>query len=244
LLRVFVFTLLPFAEYLDLLFLHVSCADLNGKVFLFPKQSTTDYVTVIPSQSQPLSRVSVCLRYYSPLFYISLFSLATKNQHNAFLMYPYSETWFYFYVGHQELCIRVDKEPFEWNHVCSTWNSDTGVIQLWINGKLYPRLVAQKGFTIPVPQSMILGQEQDSCGGGFVAQESFAGEMTDFHMWNYVLSLEQIHRVFQNQHVGNVLSWSSLTFQIYGAVLVQPKIQCHFQGVEYLGSHSGACSQI
>lgn len=37
--------------------------------------------------------------------------------------------------------------------------------------------------------SVILGQDQDTCGGGFNAKQPFVGDLTDVHLWDKEVSL-------------------------------------------------------
>lgn len=48
-----------------------------------------------------------------------------------------------------------------------------------------------KSFSITLTRSpsIILGQDQDTCGGGFNAKQSFVGDLTDVHLWDKETSL-------------------------------------------------------
>lgn len=41
----------------------------------------------------------------------------------------------------------------------------------------------------------MLGQDQDSLGGGFSSRDAFSGNLTDFHLWARALNPAQLHRV-------------------------------------------------
>lgn len=45
---------------------------------------------------------------------------------------------------------------------------------------------------------MVLGQDQDSVGGGFNADESFQGTLLNVNVWNQVLTPEQIQKMSQS----------------------------------------------
>uniref|UniRef100_A0A8C5QK53 Pentraxin family member n=1 Tax=Leptobrachium leishanense TaxID=445787 RepID=A0A8C5QK53_9ANUR len=205
--------------------------DLSGKVFIFPKETKTAHVILKPETPKPLGKFTVCLRSYTEITRThSLFSLATSGKDNMFLIFPKSSSITSIYINQGEIQIRTDAEVLDWKHTCVSWDSDSGVIQLWVNGKVYPRKVSNKGFTIPSPASIILGQEQDSYGGGFDAGQSFVGEISEVYMWDYVLTPEDIKQVQVNDKIGNFLSWTSLSYEIKGDVLVQPKLQCKSVG--------------
>ncbi|XP_053330377.1 C-reactive protein-like [Spea bombifrons] len=206
---------------------------LGNKVLLFPKEGATAHVILHPETSKPLDKLTVCVHSYTELSREHpLFSLALKasGKDNMFLIFPRPPNVCSVYINQEEIRMKIDTEVLEWKHTCVSWDSGTGVIELWVNGKLYPRKVSNKGFTIPVPYSIILGQEQDSFGGGFDAKQSFVGEISDVHMWDYVLTPEDIRKVLSNEKSGNVISWNSLQYERKGGVLLQPKRGCDSVG--------------
>ncbi|XP_053330375.1 C-reactive protein-like [Spea bombifrons] len=210
---------------------------------LFPKQTDTSYVILKPLVSKALNKLTVCLWSFQEFTRdFSLFSLATRQSDNAFLIYPVSETEYYVYIDGEGVKMKKDKDVLEWTHTCVSWDSETGVIQLWVNGKRFPRKVAKKGASISSPAAIILGQEQDSFGGSFDAKQSFVGEISDVHMWDYVLSPEDIQNVLSNKELsGNILSWRSLAYEIKGEVLILDKLQCKSPGYSsslYVSCHN------
>ncbi|KAE8588040.1 hypothetical protein XENTR_v10022299 [Xenopus tropicalis] len=205
--------------------------DLVGNVFLFPKPSVTTYAILKPKVEKPLKTLTVCLRSYTSLTrFHPLFSLATRSpdQDNAFLIFPKPPNQFSIYINQEENVFKVDPSATEWKHTCVSWDSASGVIELWIDGKLYPRTVSKKASSIGSPSSIILGQEQDYFGGGFNVDQSFVGEISDVHMWDYVLTPDHIQKVlFANMDfTGNILSWRSLQYELRGQASSQPKRQC------------------
>ncbi|XP_068128150.1 C-reactive protein-like [Hyperolius riggenbachi] len=215
--------------------------DLSGKVFLFPKQTSYDCVILKPKVAKPLEKVTVCLTSYSELSrnYAS-FSLATRAYDNTFLIFFQPPNVCSIHIFNEELKFIVDSEALNWKQTCVTWDSQTGVVQLWINGKLYPRKVSGKKFPIPEQSSIILAQDQDFFGGNFQDSRSFVGEISDVHMWDEVLSPEDLRKVLYGNHSGNLISWKSLRYEAQGNVLVQPKLQCRSWG--YSTSQYTSCS--
>ncbi|KAM4690035.1 uncharacterized protein WCC33_017486 [Rhinophrynus dorsalis] len=212
---------------------------LHNKVFLFPKETSTSYVKLTPLVRKPLEKITVCLRFYTDLSRsYSLFSLANPGMDNAFLIYISPPNSYYFSVGNLEILGMADSEGLDWKHICVSWDSDTGVLQFWVNGKAYPRKVLKKGFSIGVESSIILGQEQDSYGGGFDEKQSFVGEISDVHVWDYVLSFDKIQKVLLNDDgfSGNVINWRILQYELAGEILIQPKSHCTSWKNKYLHS--------
>ncbi|XP_077327910.1 C-reactive protein-like [Lithobates pipiens] len=203
-----------------------SSLDLEDKVFVFPKETNTAHVILRPTITRPLQKVSVCLQSYTDLSRpYTPFSLATPGKDNAFLIYLQPPNTCSVYINQEVTSFKTDSESLDWRHICVTWDSDTGVVQLWVNGKLYPGRVSMKGSSIAAETSIVLGQEQDSFGGGFDASQSLVGEISDVHMWDYVLTQADIQKVLSGDLHGNVINWNSLRCEIKGEVLVKPKIQ-------------------
>ncbi|XP_076142661.1 serum amyloid P-component-like [Alosa pseudoharengus] len=200
--------------------------DLSGKMFTFPVESDTAHVILVPNQSKSLTAVTVCLRFFSDLTRAkSLFSLATPTNANAFLLFKDNA-----YHVYQETSTRfagLEDKQNEWNSICATWDSQTGITQIWVNGKQSVRKGISKGGIISGTPSIILGQEQDSYGGGFNRGESFSGMLTDVHMWDKVLPYPEI-ALYMN-HIpqktdGNVINWRSLDFTANGYVIVENQV--------------------
>lgn len=105
--------------------------------------------------------------------------------------------------------------------MCATWSSDNGVAQLWVDGKpTIKRFIKAEPITgAPIT---ILGQEQDSYGGGFDANQSFIGMIMKVHMWDHVLPTSEIKRYMDGRHFtpGNVFNWGALDYEITGQVLL------------------------
>ncbi|XP_073480050.1 C-reactive protein-like [Aquarana catesbeiana] len=197
---------------------------LEGKVFVFPKETDTAYVILRPIITRPLQKVSVYLRSYTDLSRpYTPFSLATPGKDNAFVIYFQPPNTCSVYTNQQVTHFKTDSESLDWRHICVTWDSDTGVVQLCVNGKLYPKRGSMKGSSIAAETSIVLGLKKDSFGGGFDDKQSLAGEISDVQMWDYVLTPEDIKKVITGKHNGNVINWISLYYEIKGEVLVQPK---------------------
>ncbi|XP_077624582.1 adhesion G protein-coupled receptor D2 [Crocuta crocuta] len=52
----------------------------------------------------------------------------------------------------------------------------------------------REGHPVPAGGILVLGQDQDSLGGGFSARDAFSGNLTDFHLWARALSPAQLRR--------------------------------------------------
>ncbi|XP_069505731.1 C-reactive protein-like [Ambystoma mexicanum] len=201
--------------------------NMDGQVFLFTNVSIDNYVTLKQELSVPLKSFTICLRAFTELTReYSFLSVRNPTKANAFLLFhsKYPERPIAIDVDGKEMVFTATLNTPERRHICSTWDSSSGVTQLWINGKPLVRKVMKRGATIQTPLNVIIGQEHDSFGGSFDKNQSFEGEISDVHMWDHVLLPADIQQVFlNNKHLnGNVISWRDLPFEINGDVLIVP----------------------
>ena len=106
-----------------------------------------------------------------------------------------------------------------WHHICVTWQNSDGVYQFCKDGALHTHTRGlRKGYTIQGGGSLVLGQEQDSVGGGFDSSQSFQGSLTNVNVWSYVLSASLIKSMSKSCHsgVGNVYRWSDFIHGVKG----------------------------
>ncbi|XP_063060400.1 mucosal pentraxin-like [Engraulis encrasicolus] len=207
--------------------------DLTGKMFTFPAESNTAHVVLVPpTQIRTLTAVTVCLRFFSDKNgrEQSLFSFATPSHADGFYLMKYTKYRYYGIYVNDNIVTFYDMGdiPNQWNSICGTWDSKTGLAQLWVNGKPSARKGMNRGGTILQEASIVLGQDQDSYGGGFSSGKSFVGMLTDVHMWDSVLSYSEL-ALYMNRipltHNGNVINWESLDFTYEGYVIVEDQVR-------------------
>uniref|UniRef100_A0A3B4A2S1 Pentraxin family member n=1 Tax=Periophthalmus magnuspinnatus TaxID=409849 RepID=A0A3B4A2S1_9GOBI len=202
--------------------------DLSSKMFTFPQQTNSAHVRLRTSKNS-FSALTVCHRSFTDLKRDhGLFSLALPSNANEFvLFFKYDTQEIQPHLKAGKVGYRVlDYKPNQWHSICTTWESSTGLVQLWFNGQPLSRKYVSGGQAAMSGSPIItLGQEQDSHGGGFDITQSFIGMMTDVHMWDYVLSSCEIQKYMSELSFtpGNVLNWAALDFQINGRVLIENK---------------------
>ena len=72
---------------------------------------------------------------------------------------------------------------------------------------------------------LVLGQEQDSQGGTFDAEQSFIGEMTDVNIWDREIKDQEIMHISKSclTGVGNVFQWRDFKAHVKGSVnIIKP----------------------
>ena len=65
------------------------------------------------------------------------------------------------------------------------------------------------GYVIRGKGTLVLGQEQDTVGGGFLASQSFVGEMTGVNIWDRVFGGNEVVSLSKScvAGEGNVYKW-------------------------------------
>uniref|UniRef100_A0A2K6TDN4 Adhesion G protein-coupled receptor D2 n=1 Tax=Saimiri boliviensis boliviensis TaxID=39432 RepID=A0A2K6TDN4_SAIBB len=156
----------------------------------------------------------------------TLFSVAAPALPNALQLRAFAEPGG---VVRAALVVRGHHGPFlaafradgRWHHVCATWEQRGGRWALFSDGR---RRAGARGLGAghPVPSGgiLVLGQDQDSLGGGFSARDAFSGNLTDFHLWARALSPAQLHRArtCAPPHEGLLFRWDP------GALDVAPSL--------------------
>ncbi|KAJ0005942.1 hypothetical protein NQD34_015836, partial [Periophthalmus magnuspinnatus] len=161
-----------------------------------------------------------------------MFSMATSSHQNSFTIFKKQRTDEVQVFVRDSLAVFYGQEYSinSWQAICSTWDSRTGLTQIWVNGT-----PSSRKFTTTAHINgriiIVLGQEQDSHGGSFYIKQCYAGMMADLHMWDYALSPDQIHNYSCNLSFtdgnllsftnGNLLRWGSLEFQKTSKVIIE-----------------------
>uniref|UniRef100_I3KF41 Pentraxin 4, long n=1 Tax=Oreochromis niloticus TaxID=8128 RepID=I3KF41_ORENI len=184
---------------------------------LFPSASAENYVTF--SLSLPaLLELSLCLWLRVETPHIgTLLSYATDDSDNQLVLYGHKSSSSDPVYRRLQVSALLDAH---WHHVCVLWSSIHG--RFWhYNDHLLASSGSdfRKGWEIPGGGSVVLGQEQDSVGGGFDPAEGFAGQMAGFRLWNRVLSPLEVEGVAAGRGVprGVVLGMEDIK-EVHGAV--------------------------
>ncbi|XP_052451321.1 pentraxin fusion protein [Carassius gibelio] len=222
--------MLPMVLLFSVLFLKpvTSYVGLGGKMLVFPAKSDYNYVKLIPEKALSLSAFTLCMRVVTDLRDdrdIILFAYRTsevdelnvwKEQDGRLSLYLQSSR-------EGALFRMTSVSPYR-THLCVTWSSATGLTAIWVDGSRSSLQVYRTGFRVRAGGIVVLGQDPDSYLGKFDREQSFAGEIKDLYMWDYVLSDSQIRAVYLNQKSnmpkGNLFDWNTIRYFITGNVQV------------------------
>ena len=110
-----------------------------------------------------------------------------------------------------------------WHHLCFTWENTQGEYKLYKDGQLKEQgLNHAVGSTLKSGGAVVLGQDQDSIGGGFELSHTLHGQLAEVNLWDRVLSEDDIAAQYTNCSIphGSVLAWPVFKNLIHGNVSV------------------------
>lgn len=178
-------------------------APANKKSFVFDNDD--DCVIIRNYKKFPKDKLSLCFWVKSggskpnP----TPFSYAAENYPNAFTLENTGNLCVNsLSAGSQQTGISVNDG--EWHHVAVTWDSFSGILKLYKNGKTeFIKENFNKGQNLPLDGTITLGQKQNSLGGGFNVNNTFAGSLSQVGLWEKVLTEEEITGVMLQEITGD-----------------------------------------
>ncbi|KGL99126.1 putative G-protein coupled receptor 144, partial [Charadrius vociferus] len=202
-------------------------------VLVFRDKTDTKYVKVL-SDFPALPSVTACAHVQwdtRTQEIATIFSYAVPSFINEFQLRGFvDEEGFVRFAlivhGHHSPYLPVFRADGQWHHFCVTWQQENGTWAIYADGKRRASASGLCAVGPSTPQAIygqgtfIIGQDQDSLGGTFREKESFSGNITDLHVWQKVLSREQIEKVRSCWVVEQdlVFGWSSNALEVESTV--------------------------
>ncbi|CAH3117953.1 unnamed protein product [Pocillopora meandrina] len=194
---------------------------------VFPElRSTENYAMKHPAITSDLSQLSSC-------FFIKLVQdqgkqifVSYASERDNDMIFEIHPTLTRFYVGNNQFSFTsTNLYDDTWQHVCLTWENTQGVMKLYRDGQFAEQVTnhATKNFALKAGGFLVLGQEQDSIGGGFESSQTFHSRLASFNIWDKVLSESDIAAQYTNCSIphGSVINWSVFKNLIHGNVAVE-----------------------
>ncbi|KAM6154314.1 LOW QUALITY PROTEIN: mucosal pentraxin-like [Erethizon dorsatum] len=194
---------------------------MTGKVLIFPQESATAYVSLMPSVRKSLQNCMLCLKSFTALTGpYSLFSYNTHSQDSELLLFI-EKTGECQLIGNAGVSFKAPPSPYNPKHICVSWESASGIAEFWVDRKPLGRKGIRKAYTMGADAKIILEQKRDSFGGNFDAKQSFAGDLWDVSLWDHVLPLKDMCDCCDG---GNVLNWEALKCEKNGYMVTKPNL--------------------
>ncbi len=129
--------------------------------------------------------------------YFISYSKSTNDNH--LLMGLTSTTLVYFYSNHN-VSATVKIDDGRWHHVALVWAKRLGTSgsnsTLYVDGTAV-KTSSHTESTISTGGTLVLGQEQDTVGGGFSASQAFTGSIDELAVFANALSVTQIRDLYR-----------------------------------------------
>lgn len=116
-----------------------------------------------------------------------------------------------------------------WQHICVSWSQRGGTWQAYQGGKLRGEGHAlAPGHHIRPGGTLVLGQEQDTVGGGFDSTQALVGELSQVGVWDRVLSPNQVASLARCSGIsqGGVAVWTESQIEVHGGATKDPGEPC------------------
>ncbi|XP_012738108.2 neuronal pentraxin-1 [Fundulus heteroclitus] len=148
------------------------------------------------------------------------FSYAVPGQANELVLIEWGNNPMEFLIND-----KVAKLPFlindgKWHHLCIMWATRDGMWEAFQDGvKRGDGENLAPYHPIKPDGVLVLGQEQDTLGGGFDATQAYVGELAHLNIWNRKLSVAEISNLAtcnSKAPTGNVFSWTESNIEIFG----------------------------
>ena len=122
--------------------------------------------------------------------------------------------------------VTEDHTTFTWYHTCFSWNAGSQHEELYLNGDKVSERISAANNKLPTGGTLILGQEQDTLGGGFDINQAFGGEIYGLQVFKRRLSAAEVgdmHKAgicsYPTPTEGVVIDWEDfLDAQRFGKV--------------------------
>ena len=169
----------------------------RGKVASFAKPSDTITAKRLKKFDTEEISISLWIKSGAANLNAGIFSYAIEGSTNELLI-GYDGVLFFRKNTHLNLS-NIPSKIGEWQHIVATFDSNRAKAVLYVDGEekfardwVKPRPVGGEGI-------IIMGQDQDTFGGGLDPKQAFFGEMDDIVVMPRVLSKSEVSSLFRAQ---------------------------------------------
>ncbi|XP_055038027.2 C-reactive protein-like isoform X1 [Misgurnus anguillicaudatus] len=219
--------MLELAVFLLCLLPMTSAGGLADKVLLFPQKTDDSYVKITPEKPLNLTAFTLCMRVATEQqgqrdMFVFSYRIPDMNDLRVWIE---KDKTIALYISRANSRVYFNLPPLSnfLTHLCFTWSSLTGHTAAWMNGQ---RSIYRKygiGCAVRPGGAVVLGQNPYELLGGFDAEQSFVGEITDVNLWDEVLPAKEIKGVYANTatvKMPNVINWRTAEYDKQGIVEV------------------------
>lgn len=141
--------------------------------------------------------ISLWMRSNDPARRGALFSYAVNkpavSPHEFSLIDPANLTLF---VRGSSVATNVAVNDGTWHHIVTTWSNTNGEYRLFVDGTLEAEGFLPHHAVLATNGILVLGQDQESYGGGFLTSKAYIGELDDLRVYARALSAAEAQWLF------------------------------------------------
>lgn len=131
------------------------------------------------------------------------FSYAVSGSDNEIIIGENGSGRYVFYLGSEDMSSDVGVPENQWTHVCMAWDSESGNATISVDGELSAvQKNFKKGGSVKAGGNLVIGQEQDSVGGKFDANQAYLGRLYKVNVWDYALNSTEISYLYESGMCG------------------------------------------
>uniref|UniRef100_A0A3B1ISK6 Pentraxin (PTX) domain-containing protein n=1 Tax=Astyanax mexicanus TaxID=7994 RepID=A0A3B1ISK6_ASTMX len=188
------------------------CADLQGMMFSVMNGGNVRFHSDNPSN---FTGLTVCLRVLTEQTFSIQLNFINQTHFvrlddNVLYVNGCSVSFYPFFM------VPVYQEHWPWKNRCLTWESSTGMAQLWSDGKMSVR----KGIMFSVMNGGNVFSSLDE-----LPFYDFRGQLSDVHVWDRVLNSNDLNWFLSynyNFPSGNILDWKRIEYSTSGYTVLEP----------------------
>ncbi|XP_061457247.1 carbonic anhydrase 6 [Rhineura floridana] len=192
----------------------------------FSRDNTASYAEVRPLQAMVLQTFTLC-------FWVqnlnegrqTVFFYSTPDRDNELVVTVGMGVGVW--IGGKFVQFNLHRKSEEWVHHCVTWASNSGTVNLWVNGAMGTARNIQKGYEIQSSGKILLGKYKNPVMDIFA--NAFAGWMSHINLWSRLLDHNDIHKLTLCKHSsqkGDIVAWGETPMTLWGGVIVDADTSC------------------
>ncbi|XP_068434928.1 C-reactive protein-like [Clinocottus analis] len=195
---------------------------------VFPQETSTSYVEMIPQKPLSLKAFTLCFRVATELKgerEVILFAYRTPD-FDELNVWRELDGRLSLYMSGDGVFFDLPHINALETHICVTWDSLSGAATVYIDGKKSLTKIYRKNHKVRPGGKVIIGQDPDNFVGNFDPKQSLVGEISDINMWDVVLWPIGIQELFDGKRVvrGNIFDWDTAELQMHGDVHVMDTV--------------------
>nr|XP_028602541.1 neuronal pentraxin receptor isoform X2 [Podarcis muralis] len=201
---------------------HETTAFNNPEAFKVTIPVRNNYMYARMKKSLPeLYAFTVCmwLKSKGPAGVGTPFSYSVPGQSNELVLLEWGNNPMELIINDKVAQLPMSLKSGMWHHICLTWITRDGIWSAYENGEERGAGDNLASWHPVKPHGVIiLGQEQDALGGRFDATQAFVGEISQFNMWDHVLTPAEILGLANcTAHLrGNIIHWDEKLVEVHG----------------------------